>query len=111
MNISNFFFGLNMQVIGKDGEEYIGNSLRTLGNLRESFNFLYVSELDYTIGKAIRSLGPEMVLKYIPIVITGEEVNFEFKTCWLLPILKDNIQASSLKFFSEYFLPMALICE
>lgn len=99
------------QVIGKDGEEYMRSSIKALGDLRESHNFLYMTELDFTIGKAIRSLGPETVLKCIPIVITGKELNFEFKTSWLLPILKDNIQRSSLKFFIDYFLPLASLCE
>lgn len=89
----------------------MGSALRSLANLRESHNFLYVSQLDYTVGKAIRSLGPEIVLKSIPIIITGEETNNEFQTSWLLPVLKDNIQSSSLKFFIDYFLPMISICE
>lgn len=89
----------------------MGSALKSLGNLRESHNFLYVSELDYTVGKAIRALGPEIVLEAIPFVITGEEVNYEFKMSWLLPILKDNIQSSSLKYFIDHFLPMASICE
>ncbi|KAK6629400.1 hypothetical protein RUM43_003217 [Polyplax serrata] len=103
--------GVLFEVIGKDGSNYMGSALKSLGNLRESHNFLYISELDYTVGKAIRALGPEIVLEAIPFVITGEEVNYEFKMSWLLPILKDNIQSSSLKYFIDHFLPMASICE
>lgn len=89
----------------------MGTCLKSLANLRDTNNFGYIAELEITVGKAIRALGPEIVLKVIPLNITGKEINYEFKTTWLLPVLKTNIQTSTLKFFIDYFLPMALTCE
>lgn len=102
--------GVLFEVIGPRGVSYMHNCLKSLADLRDSFNFTYTSELEYTIGKAIRTLGPEAVLKAIPLSIPGREEN-EFRRSWLVPVLKDNVQTSTIRFFVEYFLPMASFCE
>lgn len=85
--------------------------LKNLSDLHDSYNFSYIAELEYIVGKAIRALGPEIVLDAIPFTLTGEEANYDFKRTWLLSILKDNVQSSSIRFFVNYFLPLAAICE
>ena len=56
-------------------------------------------------------MGPEVVVKHIPLQITGKEESYEFPRSWLLPVLRENIQNANLAFFKTYFLPMAMACQ
>ena len=89
---------------------FMGKCLKSLADLRSSVNFSLTNELDYTVGKAVRRMGPEVVIKYIPLDITGNETDYEFPKSWLLPVMRENIQNTSLAYFTEYFLPLASKC-
>ena len=62
------------------------------------------------LGVAVTVLGPRAVLAAIPLNITGEETDLEFKSSWLLPLLRENIRNTQLAFFTDYFLPLAARC-
>ena len=62
-------------------------------------------------GMAVTVMGPKAVLAAIPLNITGEETDLEFKSSWLLPILRENIRNTQLAFFTDYFLPLAARCQ
>ena len=47
--------------------------LSSLANLRESEQFEYKKEADLSIGKAIKTYGPKLVIDCIPLQITGDE--------------------------------------
>ncbi|KAJ9588968.1 hypothetical protein L9F63_017728 [Diploptera punctata] len=96
---------------GDTCKDFMSTSLKNLGELRDSYKFSNVNEVEFAVGQAIRSMGPETVLSAIPLEITGEEINYEFKRSWLLPILKQNISSDKLEFFIKYFLPIATICR
>ncbi|KAK8775052.1 hypothetical protein V5799_010414 [Amblyomma americanum] len=51
--------------------------------------------------------GPEVVLKAVPLDMSGEESRLDLKRSWMLRILRDNIKATRLSFFITYFLPLA----
>lgn len=86
--------------------------LKTLAELRDTFQFSYTNELDNAVGNAVRSMGPDIILQAIPLELTGSsEVKQEFKRSWLLPVLKENIQSSTLKCFSDKFFPLAMFCR
>ena len=89
--------------------EFMGNCLRTFSDLRASQNFRFTNELDYVVGKALRKMGPERVLHYIPLNITGKEN--DFLRSWMLPIMRENIQNTKLAFFISHFLPMQQACK
>ena len=94
-------------------DDLFGACLQALGDLRGSSHFSYINELDYVIGKAVRTLGPQKVLEHIPILdltATGQNQE-EFSRSWIFPILRENIQGTRLAFFKTYFLPMAYECE
>ena len=96
------------------GDKYsgiVGRCLKSLAELRSSANFTFTNELDYVIGKAVRTMGPEVVLSHVPLQITGKEENFDFPRSWLLPVLRENIQKAKLAFFKTYFLPIAQACD
>ena len=65
--LSTFF-----EVCGSTYCHFVGPCLGALADLRSSSNFSYVNELDYVIGKAIRTMGPQTVLSSIPLQLTGK---------------------------------------
>ncbi|XP_069705584.1 RRP12-like protein [Periplaneta americana] len=99
------------QVAGETCRDLMMSCLKMLAELRDSYRFSYVNELEFAVGRAIRSLGPETVLTAMPLQITGEETSYEFKRSWLLPLLRENVNSSKLQFFLSYFLPMAVTCR
>nr|CAG4641434.1 EOG090X00E0 [Eurycercus lamellatus] len=101
-----------IEVVGKSQPELLTGLIQTLAGLRTSPNFPYETEVDYTIGKAVRVCGPRFLLKCIPLNITGRETEpYDFSSSWLLPILRENICHTELRFFVEYFLPLAQLCR
>ncbi|RVE49136.1 hypothetical protein evm_006257 [Chilo suppressalis] len=83
--------------------------LKKLNDRRESNNFHNNKEVEYATGCAIKSLGPEFVLKIIPLRDEPESINLE--RSWLLPVLKEKIVNSHLKFFATEILEMATFCR
>lgn len=82
--------------------------LKKLNDRRESHNFHNEKEAEYATGCAIKSLGPEFVLKIIPL---RDGVNINLDRSWLLPVLKEKITNSNLKFFATEILEMATFCR
>jgi ribosomal RNA-processing protein 12 len=42
-----------------------------MAELRDSYKFSNINELEFAVGRAIRSLGPETVLNAIPLQVRG----------------------------------------
>ncbi|KAH9640538.1 hypothetical protein HF086_001587 [Spodoptera exigua] len=95
------------------GNEKVANTLgpllRKLNDRRESHNFDNDKEVEYATGCAIKSLGPEFVLRIIPLRDGPETINLE--RSWLLPVLKEKITNSNLKYFATEILEMATFCR
>nr|SVE73376.1 EOG090X00E0 [Daphnia atkinsoni] len=101
-----------IEVVGKHRPDIVKNLIQSLASLRVSPRFPHESEVDFSIGKAVRVCGPRFLLRCIPLGITGREKDsYEFPYSWLLPILRENIQNTELSFFIEYFLPLAQTCR
>ncbi len=107
LNLLTVFF----DVCGKSYHALTGNCLKTLSELRSSSNFTLTNELDYVVGKAVRTMGPDVVLSHIPLEITGTELTYDFPQSWLLPVLRENVQNAKLAFFKSHFFPMAVACH
>lgn len=95
------------EVAGKSCHPFMKKCLQTLANLRVSPHFPHTGDLDRTVGAAVESMGPEVVLKAIPLQITGTEETFDFPRSWLVPVIRDHVKNTELGFFSRYFLPLA----
>lgn len=96
--------------IGNDKLSYIlAPLLKKLNDRRESHNFHNDKEVEYATGCAIKSLGPEFVLKNIPLREGPETINLD--RSWLLPVLKEKITNSNLKYFATEILEMATFCR
>ncbi|XP_076241510.1 RRP12-like protein isoform X1 [Calliopsis andreniformis] len=100
---------LLFQITGKSGSPNLGNMLKTLAELRDSYHFASKYDAEYAIGAAIKAMGPEIILKLIPLRESEDVINL--KRTWLLPLLKDCIIGGSLTFFLDTLLPLATICE
>ncbi|XP_043477342.1 RRP12-like protein isoform X1 [Leptopilina heterotoma] len=91
------------QVIGLNCKEDLAKILITLADLRDTHKFTYNSEIEYAVGAAVKSMGPEIVLNTIPL----QNLN----RSWLLPILKDCISNAPLSYFIKSLLPLAVHCQ
>lgn len=98
-------------VCGSNYSHIVGNCLKAMADLRSSANFAFTNELDYVIGKAVRTIGPQEVLQHIPLQINGREESLDFPRSWLLPVLRENVRNANLSFFKSYFLPIAYECN
>lgn len=97
------FFG----VAGKFCHPFMKKCLQTLADLRISTHFPYTGELDCTVGAAVESMGPEVVLRAVPLQIDGAEDISDFQRSWLVPVIRDYVKNTELDFFTRYFLPLA----
>ncbi|KPP75792.1 hypothetical protein Z043_104935 [Scleropages formosus] len=99
--------GCFYKVAGKQAYSIMTKSLQSLSDLRATPRFPYSGELDLAMGGAVESMGPEVVLKAVPLQITGIEDDMEFPRSWLIPVIRDNVKHTELAFFTSYFLPLA----
>uniref|UniRef100_A0A131YQ96 Ribosomal RNA-processing protein 12 n=1 Tax=Rhipicephalus appendiculatus TaxID=34631 RepID=A0A131YQ96_RHIAP len=94
------------EVLGKKCAPDMLQPLSNIAELRESQAYSNSAMVDRTIATAVKAMGPELVLKAIPLDMSGEEFQ-DFKRSWMLPLLRDNIRSTRLSFFTTYFLPLA----
>lgn len=97
------------QVTGRLKLQELVDIVRTLGELRDSYNYEYSSDTEYAIGAAIKAMGAEVVLEVLPLQVRGDTINL--KRGWLIPLLKDCITHGTISFFTGVLLPIAQACE
>ncbi|MEE6486153.1 hypothetical protein FKM82_014528 [Ascaphus truei] len=95
------------EVAGKYCHPFMKQCLQSLCDLRLSAHFPYTGELDRAVGAAVESMGPEVVLKAVPLQIDGTEDSCDFPRSWLVPVIRDHVKNTELGFFTRYFLPLA----
>ncbi|ENN83556.1 hypothetical protein HUJ04_001288 [Dendroctonus ponderosae] len=101
--------GVMFEVGGANCSDLLEETLCSLAELRDSYKFSFNSEVEYAMGAAIRSMGPEKVLDVVPLRRENGELNME--RSWLLPVLKENINGANLSFFRDGILPLANFCQ
>ncbi|KAI6249720.1 Ribosomal RNA-processing protein [Erysiphe necator] len=79
---------------------------KAVGDLRENSSFSGKNEADYVIGKAIHAIGPEAILKIIPLNILEPKKGQQGRA-WILPLLRDNVRNSYLRHFKQVFIPLS----
>lgn len=58
--------------------------LQPLAELRDSYKFIYNTELEYAVGAAVRSMGPDVVLGVISLKVSVEiKTENIFKTAFM----------------------------
>lgn len=99
--LSSIFDCLNWQA-----ENIMLDVVKTVGDLRENNSFDGKSEADYVIGRAIHTIGPEAVLKVLPLNLVSTKKGQNGRA-WILPLLRDNVHNSHLKHFKQVFIPLS----
>lgn len=100
---------LLFQIFGKLQLQELLDIVKSLGELRDSYNFAYNNDIEYAMGAAIRAMGPQAVLNVLPLQINNDTINL--KRSWLIPLLKDSITGGTISFFKNVLLPIILLCE
>ncbi|CAI9301356.1 unnamed protein product [Lactuca saligna] len=93
--------------LGKISHIYMEKILLKLASFMTlaSGNTSDVKHLQHCIGSAVVAIGPDKVLAVLPISLDASDL-----TCsntWLIPILKEYVNGSSLGFFIESIVPIA----
>lgn len=82
--------------------------VKTVGGLRGSEAFNGKKEADHLLGKSVRAMGPEAVLKILPLNLAKAQPG-QSGRAWMLPILRDHISNTNLKHFRSEFIPLSEI--
>ena len=80
--------------------------VKIVGELRSNSSFNGKKEADGVLGKAIRAMGPEPVLKVLPLNLIKPQEGQPGRA-WLLPVLRDNIANTHLAHFRSEFIPLS----
>jgi len=97
------FDGLRWQA-----DPILADVVRTIGELRGNDSFAGKKEADEIIGKAIRAMGPESVLKILPLNLVKPKPGQPGRA-WMLPILRDYVSNTNLQHFKTEFVPLSEI--
>ncbi|KAF1809128.1 NUC173-domain-containing protein [Eremomyces bilateralis CBS 781.70] len=81
-------------------------TVRTVGELRTSGAFNGKKEADVVLAKAIGAMGPEAVLKILPLNLIDAPPNQQGRA-WLLPLLRDSVQNTYLRHFRAHLIPIS----
>uniref|UniRef100_A0A023GCH0 Hipothetical protein n=1 Tax=Amblyomma triste TaxID=251400 RepID=A0A023GCH0_AMBTT len=104
-----FAWATCFEVLGKRCVDHMREPLNQIAELHGSQTYANDTIVDRAVAAAVKTMGPEAVLKAVPLDMGGEESCPDFKRSWMLPILRDNIKATRLSFFVTHFLPLASV--
>ena len=82
--------------------------VKIVGELRENDSFNGKKEADGVLGKAVEAMGPEAVLRLLPLNLS-RPVAGQPGRAWLLPILRAHVQNTSLAHFRSELVPLSEI--
>ncbi|KAF7994311.1 hypothetical protein HCN44_003401 [Aphidius gifuensis] len=97
------------QVIGRTCAPEMAQCLTSLADLHDCHNSKYSTCVENAIEAAVKSLGPELVLSKIP--LKTPEGDFDNRRIWLLSVLSNAINESTLSYFRDAILPLAMMCD
>ena len=101
-------FSIIFEVCGPYFSKELSSSLLELAKRYDTQSALRI-QIEHAIISAIKAMGPEIVLKSIPLTNAKGEVLLE--KSWLLPLLREGAAGASFKFFKEVILALALDCN
>jgi ribosomal RNA-processing protein 12 len=84
----------------------LADVVKTIGELRGNDSFTGKKEADEIIGKAIRAMGPESVLRILPLNLAKAKLGQPGRA-WMLPILRDYVSNTNLQHFKTEFVPLS----
>ena len=84
----------------------LSDVISTIGELRQNDSFNGKKEADEVIGKAIRAVGPERVLRILPLNLAKAKAGQPGRA-WMLPILRDYVSNTNLQHFRTEFVSLS----
>ncbi|BFZ64427.1 pre-rRNA processing protein [Saitoella coloradoensis] len=94
------------QKLGRAADPYLVDIVKAVGELRSADNFEGKQEANHVLGAAIKGMGPESVLRVLPLNLENAGPNVVGRA-WLLPVLRDSITNTRLAHFVEEFIPLS----
>lgn len=79
---------------------------KIIGEVRENSSFRSKKEADEVIGKAVRAMGPDMVLSVLPLNIR-KPAKGKPGRAWMFPILRDYTSNTRLSHFKSEMIPLS----
>ncbi|KAJ7336526.1 pre-rRNA processing protein [Desmophyllum pertusum] len=99
---------VTFEVLGKHCPKLLKKLLTSLCDLRGTHQFPYIKQLERAVGMAVQKMGPRIVLEAVPLQLDKEIGGpCNFPRSWLLPVLKDNVRDTELKYFFDVMLPLS----
>ncbi|KAL1881975.1 hypothetical protein VTK73DRAFT_3304 [Phialemonium thermophilum] len=87
---------------------YLLEVTRTVGEMRGNDSFSGKKEADVVLGKAIRAMGPDVVLNILPLNLANPAKGQPGRA-WLLPLLRDYTTNTRLGHFRSELVPLSEI--
>lgn len=84
----------------------LSDIVKIVGELRGTDAFQGKKEADAVIGKAVAAMGPESVLRILPLNLTASKPGQPGRA-WMLPILRDHVSNTTLAHFRSEFVPLS----
>lgn len=84
----------------------LSNVVKAVGELRGNDSFAGKKEADQVIGKAIRAMGPESVLRVLPLNLANPKDGRPGRA-WMLPIIRGFVSNTRLQHFKDEFIPLS----
>lgn len=103
-------FATVFEVTGTHFADVLVDPLRAIGN-RYDPDSSFRLQIEHSILAAIPTMGPEYVLKAIPLGTSGNKLEVELNRSWILPLLREAISNATIEFFVNYILELANNCN
>ncbi|KAK6528332.1 hypothetical protein TWF281_009575 [Arthrobotrys megalospora] len=84
---------------------YLTDVVKAIGELRANDGFNGKKEADEVLVAAVRAMGPEDVLRVLPLNLLDSSPTNPGRA-WMLPILRDGVQNTNLSHFKSEFVPL-----
>lgn len=83
----------------------LDNAVKAIGELRSDDAFNGKKEADAVLSKAIRAMGPDVILRLLPLNL-GVKTKQQGRA-WLLPLLRDSVSNARLSHFKSDLIPLS----
>uniref|UniRef100_A0A7G3B2B6 Uncharacterized protein n=1 Tax=Lutzomyia longipalpis TaxID=7200 RepID=A0A7G3B2B6_LUTLO len=99
---------VTFEICGSHFGDALQETVATIGRLYDTDSSVRV-EIEHCLVMAISTMGPERVLKAIPLTESNGVVSLN--RSWILPLLRESINNARLSFFSNHILSLADQCR
>lgn len=103
-------FSTVFEVTGKFFAPVLVEPLRAIGN-RYDAESSFRLQIEHAVLSAIPSMGPDYVLKAIPLTDGPESASIDLAHSWILPLLREAVSESTLEYFVNNILKLAAYCN